>query len=132
MTTCNGSLCRQAANPDWLRPADSAAVAGTNADADAAAAAVACVQNPATAEPVLWDNRAIAAQRIAASRIGVSVQVYRLQRAAGNRWCTLHEAWLPESEFYSPKTSYCRPCWNVYQRNHRRGGVTYVDVEATS
>jgi hypothetical protein len=35
----------------------------------------------------------------AANRIGVSVEVYREMREAGQRWCSFHQQWEPASDF---------------------------------
>jgi hypothetical protein len=62
--------------------------------------------------------------RIAAGRLGITVDEYRAHEAAGERWCSCCGAWRPSWRRADGKRgpAYCPPCWRVYQRElyHRR------------
>jgi hypothetical protein len=62
--------------------------------------------------------------RIAATIIGCSLDVYMAQRTAGRKWCPHCRCWLAVESFppsagrADHRGGYCRPCKSVYNRRH--------------
>lgn len=65
--------------------------------------------------------------KIAAGRIGITVDEYRRHEAAGERWCSTCASWLPVGEF-PPTARYCRSCKRMYEysRRQQNGGISYA------
>lgn len=62
--------------------------------------------------------------KIAAGRIGCTVEEYRAHEAAGERWCALGEHWSVKRN-----ADRCRPCENAYQRRRYVPQRAHVHVE---
>jgi hypothetical protein len=76
-------------------------------------------------------SRDLVRLRIAAARLDITPDEYAQHVENGERWCSGHEAWHPESQFYPSRTvTYCR----LHMRNYmqaRRRGVTYAGGRAS-
>lgn len=55
------------------------------------------------------------AQKTAARRIGVPLNVYIARRAAGEQWCSAHRRWEPASHF-KPNRRQCADSYRVRAR----------------
>lgn len=62
--------------------------------------------------------------KIAASRLGITVEEYRSHRDNGERWCPDCQDWRPET----PNPAYCREHWRVRCREQQRArtGIHYA------
>lgn len=61
--------------------------------------------------------------KVAATRIGVTVEEYLRRRTNGEKWCPKCRAWRPDDVNHS----YCRDCKRTYEREAYGGpGIRHI------